>query len=114
MCSIKENIFSTLVVVVHCNVPSVLCHIDKKPKPKCVPTYFQRFDAECRADFFFSEHDVLLKIKVPAFCYLWNCLLYSLCYLDSMCKKDIENEIANILETKGFSTRNRAVLLKHR
>lgn len=55
--------------------------------------------------FFFLEHDVLLKIKVPvsAICgiaYCVACVTWVECV-----KKDIENEIANILEMK---------LLKHR
>lgn len=64
--------------------------------------------------FFFPEHDVLLKMKVPvsAICGIAHCMV---CVTWIVCvKKDIENEIANILETKGFSTRSRAVHLKHR
>lgn len=86
MCSAKENICNIFLVVGHCNVPSVLCHIDKKPKTKYVLTYFQRFAIECRAVFFFLEHDVLLKIKAPvsAICGIACCVAYVTC---SMCKK---------------------------
>lgn len=60
------------------------------------------------------EHDVILKMKVPvsAICRIAHCVV---CVTLIGCvKKDIENEIASILETKGFSTRNRTVLLKHK
>lgn len=60
------------------------------------------------------EHDVILKMKVPvsAICRIAHCVV---CVTLIGCvKTDIENEIASILETKGFSTRNRTVLLKHK
>lgn len=53
-----------------------------------------------------------MKVPVSAICAIVYCMV---CVTWIACiKNDIENVIAKIIETKGFSTRSRAVLLKHR